>query len=806
MLGSFVLDFKHVAISRKLPAFIVAMSVGAMVLVSLVSYNKAAESEADLSARAFSGYAASRAATLESYLTSIDQDISSMAVNPGTLAALAQFKSAWETVPGDRQATLKKAYIDDNPNPTGEKHKLDAAPGDLDYHTVHARHHPWIRHMLEERGYYDIFLFAPNGDLVYTVFKELDYATNLNTGEWKDTDLGNAFRAARDNPKPGYKAFFDFRPYAPSHGAPASFISTPLLGGGNELLGVLVFQMPIDRINKVMQVADGMGESGETYIVGADRFMRSDSRFSNESTILKTKVPGVTVDRALAGESGVEWIDDYRGVAVLSAYQPVEFHGTRWAVLAEMDEAEVKIPADELRNFMLILVAIFAAAMAVLGMALSRGVAGPIEEVTSSIDAIAGGDMAAEISGTDRSDEIGDMARALTQIQGAARDAQRLQTMVENMPINVMLCDPEDFVINYANKTSVETLRDLEMYLPITADEVVGSCIDIFHKHPEHQRALLSDPANLPHHARFKLGEEMLDLNASAIVDAGGNYIGPMVTWSVVTAQDAIAEEVRSVTGIVADATQNLMEIAKDMTVKSEEGSGRSIAVVDEATETKNRVGNVAAATEELSSSVESISAQVTHSSAIAEKAVEKAHEVNRGITSLAEAAERIGAVVQLIDDISEQTNLLALNATIEAARAGDAGKGFAVVAAEVKSLANQTGKATEDIGDQISAIQSEIGEAVRSIGEISEVIDTINNVSSEVKISVEQQSDATREISGNIQEASLAMDRVVENVSLVTQSGITTIAGAFDVLWNTEDIIEPSRSLRENVESFVKN
>lgn len=805
MLKSFVLDFKTLKISRKLPIFIVLMSVSVGVLTGLVSFNKAADEQAAQAAHTFSGYVASRTASLDAYLDSIRQDMSSIAVNPATLTALTEFKVAWTELSGDREATLKKAYIDDNPNPTGEKHKLDFAPGDFAYHKVHARHHPWIRHMLEQRGYYDIFLFSPNGDLVYTVFKELDYATNLNTGEWKDTDLGNAFRAARDNSKLGSQSFFDFRPYAPSHGAPASFISTPILDASGQLQGVLVYQMPIDRINKVMQTADGLGESGETYIVGQDKLMRSDSRFSKESTILKTSVPGLTVERALKGEQGVEWIKDYRGIEVLSAYKPLDFLGTRWAILAEIDTAEVMMPAHELRNFIIVLVLVFTVVVCVVGMALSRGIAGPIEAVTRSIDAIAGGNMATEISGTDRGDEIGDMARALMQIQGAARDAQRLETMVENMPINVMMCDPDDLIVSYANKPSVETLRKLEEHLPIKADEIVGSCIDIFHKHPEHQRKLLADPANLPHRTKFILGGEHIDLTASAIIDGAGNYIGPMVAWSIVTAQAKVAAEVQSVTGLVADATQNLMKIAESMTGRSNEGANRSVTVSDEAIETKGRVSNVAAATEELSSSVESINAQVTHSSVIAQQAVAKANDVNRGITSLAEAAEKIGTVVQLIDDIAEQTNLLALNATIEAARAGDAGKGFAVVAAEVKSLATQTGNATEEIGGQISEIQREIGEAVSLIGEITEVIDSFNSVSGEIKLAVEQQSDATREISSNIQEASAAMDRVVDNVSLVTQNGVETIAGAFDVLWNTEDIIEPSRGLRDNVAAFLE-
>jgi len=804
MLDRFSIDFKNVRIGHKLPAAFIIISVGASLIVGATAYIKAADNIERQAKQTYSGYAAARASSLNFYLNSIRHDLDSQSVNPAILRALQDFKAAWAQLPGDREGNLQKAYITENPHPIGEKHKLRAAPGEAEYHRVHARHHPWIRRFLENRGYYDIFLFAPNGDLIYTVFKELDYATNLVTGKWKDTDLGNAFRAARDNSKSGFKVFFDFRPYAPSHDAPASFISTPIVSESGSLEGVLVFQMPIDRINQVMQVSEGMGESGETYIVGSDRMMRSDSRFSEESTILKTRVPGTTVDLALQGKSGVQFVDDYRGISVLSAYQPVEFLGAKWAILAEIDEAEILAPAEELRSFMIVFVVVIAVITAALGIGMSNGITSAIDKMGRAVDLVASGDTTAEIPGTERKDAIGGMANSLTKIQGAARDAQRLQMMVENMPTNVMMCDPDSMEITYVNQTSINTLRPLEHLLPVKVDELVGTCIDVFHKTPERQRELLADPANLPHRAQIQLGDEKLALGVSAIIDGGGNYIGPMLTWDVVTAQSKIGEEVRDVTDSVAIATEKLRNIAEEMAARSNKGSGRSMKVADESSATKDRVNSVAAATEELSGSVASINSQVTHSSTIAREAVEKANEVNRGVTSLAEAASRIGNVVELIEDIAEQTNLLALNATIEAARAGDAGKGFAVVAAEVKTLANQTGQATEEIGTQISAIQEEINLSVNSIGEITEIIDAIDNVAAEIKSAVEQQAAATQEISSNIQEASIAMDRVASDITDVTQTSVQTVSESFDVLWGTDDILEPSQRLRRNVETFL--
>ena len=275
------------------------------------------------------------------------------------------------------------------------------------------------------------FLFAPNGDLVYTVFKELDYATNLNTGEWKDSDLGNAFHVAVRNPKSDQQNFFDFKPYAPSHGAAASFISQAILNDDGSLAGVLVFQMPIARINDVMQVAAGMGDSGETYIVGQDNLMRSDSHFQKESTILKTKVTGKTVDLAISGKEGVQIVEDYRGINVFSAYGPFDFQGTRWAVLAEIDEAEVMKPINAMKTFAILATLGVIAVIILIALYASQAISKPITSMSSAMDELAKGSFDIEVPGTERGDEIGEMAASVQVFKENGLEAKRLQEKQE---------------------------------------------------------------------------------------------------------------------------------------------------------------------------------------------------------------------------------------------------------------------------------------------------------------------------------------------------------------------------------------
>ena len=187
----------------------------------------------------------------------------------------------------------------------------------------------------------------------------------------------------------------------------------PVFNQIGAFIGVVALQMPVGRINDMMQVATGLGETGEAYIVGEDFLMRSDSRFSETSTILNRLVYTATSQKALAGESGIEVLEDARGGAVVSAYAPIEFMGARWAILAEISQAELLAPIAETGTFMIVAVAGILLLVTAVGIALARGLSRPIVEMTGNMRRLAAGDLDVEIGSTDRTDEIGEMAAAL---------------------------------------------------------------------------------------------------------------------------------------------------------------------------------------------------------------------------------------------------------------------------------------------------------------------------------------------------------------------------------------------------------
>ncbi|UMG92940.1 methyl-accepting chemotaxis protein [Nocardioides sp. TF02-7] len=448
------------------------------------------------------------------------------------------------------------------------------------------------------------------------------------------------------------------------------------------------------------------------------------------------------------------------------------------------------------------------------------------------------------------------------------RELSRIRSMMENSPTNMMFAD-RDFVITYMNPTSLETLRRLEQHLPVRADEVVGSSLDIFHKKPGYQRAILADGATLPRRADIQVGPETLDLLVSAIRDADGSYIGAMATWDVITdkvrlerekaerdaaeseAAEVLAAKVEQILDVVQAAAAG--DLTRELDVDGDDAVGQVAAALrtllstmrasmgdisrtaevlatsagqltglsrsmgDGASLTSDRAGSassasvqvsasiqtVATAAEEMTASIREIAKNATEAASVATDAVQVAGGAETTVASLGESSAEIGQVIKVITSIAQQTNLLALNATIEAARAGDAGKGFAVVANEVKELAKETARATEDIGQKIEAIQSDTQGAVSAIGRIAEVIARINDIQTTIASAVEEQTATTNEIARSVTEAAAGANGIAEDVTQVATAAAETRQGAQETLDSATQLTGMASELRSLVARF---
>jgi methyl-accepting chemotaxis protein len=267
---------------------------------------------------------------------------------------------------------------------------------------------------------------------------------------------------------------------------------------------------------------------------------------------------------------------------------------------------------------------------------------------------------------------------------------------------------------------------------------------------------------------------------------------------------DDFEKNVGAVAGAVSSAATEMHASAQVMSRTATETSEQATSAAGATEQASVNVQTVAAAVEKLSASVSEVGRQVVNSAQIARQAVEEAERTNGTVQSLSEVAEKVGAVVKLISDIAGQTNLLALNATIEAARAGEAGKGFAVVASEVKSLANQTAKATDEIAAQITAMQAATGDAVGAIKGIGDTIGSINDIATAIAAAVEEQGAATREIARNIQEAAAGTQEVSSNIVAVTLAAGETGEAATQVVDAASELSRQAERLTGDVASFL--
>jgi Methyl-accepting chemotaxis protein len=309
-----------------------------------------------------------------------------------------------------------------------------------------------------------------------------------------------------------------------------------------------------------------------------------------------------------------------------------------------------------------------------------------------------------------------------------------------------------------------------------------------------------------------KLAQVIAAVNKAAFLDmdlATSVYIETNTTALIArelgAKADSFERDVQAIVSHVAEAATQMENSARTMAANAEETSVQSTTVAAAAEEATTNIQTVAAAAEELHSSISEISRQVSQSAAIASGAMDEASRANDMVQSLAEAAGKIGQVVKLINDIASQTNLLALNATIEAARAGDAGKGFAVVANEVKSLANQTAKATEEIASQIAAVQNATRDAVGAIGGIATTIGEINEIAGSIATSVEEQGAATQEIARNVQQAALGTQEVTGTIARVSTAAFETGNAARDVLDSAVSLTGNATQLTGEVDRFVR-
>ena len=512
-------------------------------------------------------------------------------------------------LPTDDSAIISQYnYIANNQHPLGNKHELDQASDGSAYSKAHAIYHPIIKNYLDKFGYYDIFLIDPDsGHIVYSVFKELDYATSLTTGPYQDTNFASVFKAVANANNKDVVELIDFEAYTPSYEAPASFIASPIFDPTtNTLIGVLVFQMPVDRINSLMQTRAGLGESGESYLVGDDLLMRSQSRFSEENTLLSKKVDTRGSREAIAGNSHVEVFPDYRNISVVSAYAPLDIRGLNWALLAEIDEDEALAAVGKIQTMIVITAVITILLVLVIAWVVARSVflqlgADPLE-VKEIAERIADGDL--KINGEYfEQKQIGVMGAMITM-------QQKLSHIIGDVARTA-----ED--ISSSSSQVSATAQNLSQ---ATSEQAAGV--------EETSASVEEMSASISQNSENAQVTDGIATDSAKSAEEGGNAV-----TQTVTAMKQIAEKINIIEDIAYQTNMLALNAAIEAARAGEHGKGFAV-VATEVRKLAERSSTAATEISELSS----------NSVTVAEKAGELLEKMLPGINKTADLVQEITA------------------------------------------------------------------------------------------------------------------------------------------------------------------
>ncbi|MCP4725519.1 MAG: HAMP domain-containing protein, partial [bacterium] len=603
----------------------------------------------------------------------------------------------------------------------------------------------------------------------------------------------------------------DMEPYSPSNGAPAMFVAAPVRDGG-EIIAVVALQISNDAINAIMQQRDGMGESGETYLVGADKKMRSDSfvdqsgnhsvASSFKGTVAANGIDSESSVMALSGNNGQHIIIDYNGNPVLSAYGPIDLPSDiRWACIAEIDVAEVELPIVAMRNSTAMVGVVIALVICAFAFWLARSIATPISKITGIAQMFSKGDLSSEVD-IEQKDEVGDLANAFREMSSAlnAKAEAAGELAKGNVEVTVEAASDKD-VLGQAMitmKDSVKSLIDEGTMLANAAEtgelKKRGDLTKFEGGYKEIINGMNNTIDNILKPVNEAVGclTEMAGGNLKVAVT--GNYQGDHAVM-----KDAMNQTLNALNDILG----NVLVAVDQVTSGSSQVSDSSQSLSQGATEQASSLEQVSASITEIASQTKTNAESATQANTLSSSARDNADTGNEKMKNMVEAmgdintsSNEISKIIKVIDEIAFQTNLLALNAAVEAARAGVHGKGFAVVAEEVRNLAQRSAEAaketTELIEGSVKNVENGTNIATETATALEEIVEGVTKVT-----------DLVGEIASASNEQASGIDQVNTALGQIDQVTQSNTANAEESAAASEELSSQASQLKQMISRF---
>ena len=632
---------------------------------------------------------------------------------------------------GERAIALQQDYITNNPHSLGNKENLLTTGNGSTYDELHQKHHPILKKFLQPYGYYDIFIVEPkSGHVVYSVFKELDFATSLIDGPHKNSGLAQAFKQGMSLSAENDTVLVDFSPYLPSYEAPAAFIASPIMSQG-ERIGILILQIPIDYINTIMTNDDnwkatGFGDSGETYLIGSDALLRSQSRYLAEdprgyieaiehktdaATLAqmqtkKTAIGLQTINsesalKALSNQTGIEYFNDYRDLTIISAYAPIDALGHNWGILSEMKQSEAfsqqQLLVSSIINTTIAITLVLLAIMTAIGTYFAGIVVKPIDTFTHQVQQItAQHDLTLRLS-TSGNNEFSTLGHSLNSM------LDTLSSFISSMRDSAQRLASQSTQLHQASNSATERLgqQNIEINAAATATTEL--------------RASISEVAQSAGLAAEQMHTTKLQVNNNMIV--ANDTQKDMHTLqdnmdTAISAMQQLETESQDI-GAVLDVIQNIAEqtnlLALNAAIEAARAGeqGRGFAVV--ADEVRTLASRTAQSTDEIRFKIESLQKGVDNA---LDSVQASQHRTQSSIENVESTVSGMEKVTGHVDEANQMNTHIATSAEQQSQVTGEINNNVILIkdlSDSILGLANNITSASNDVNSIATDIHKHV-------------------------------------------------------------------------------------------------